>query len=311
MLDEPQPSVLKRKLSVGQSAPVAPGVDLRSFRASFPRAAQKDLGLRVSVTEAADSFVDLDGLDGLVDGHDFVGLLVGPNGRAGLVVLSVSLLGAVVGQRMTGQVPPPSGERKPTRIDAEMARGCIDRALAEFETAFDGVGNAGWAKGFRYDGYIADTRLIRFSLPEARFRVLRLTLDIADGTRSGTITLALPEVAAQKSAPAKAGADTDWAGAMRSNVMVAEVQVDAVLARLKLPLRQLMNLQVGQVLHLPNQALSAVRLEASEGTVVATGRLGQSRGDRAVRIELGAPPIEKGAPEKDAPVISTDIAVSQ
>jgi flagellar motor switch protein FliM len=49
-------------------------------------------------------------------------------------------------------------------------------------------------------------------------------------------------------------------------------------------LAEVAGLEVGSRLHLPRAALSAITVEALDGTVVAAGRLGQMNGHRAVRL---------------------------
>jgi len=81
----------------------------------------------------------------------------------------------------------------------------------------------------------------------------------------------------------KFGRDPIWEGHLATEIGQAEIAVDAVLYEAKLPLRRMMNLQVGDTLALgldPN-ALVTVRC----GDVVLTeGRMGRM-GDRvAVRV---------------------------
>lgn len=66
--------------------------------------------------------------------------------------------------------------------------------------------------------------------------------------------------------------------------MQVEAQLEAVIARVKLPLGQVTSLREGDLLPLPLAALDRVGLDSSSGQTVGQGRLGQNRGMRAVRL---------------------------
>ena len=58
---------------------------------------------------------------------------------------------------------------------------------------------------------------------------------------------------------------------------------------------RVMALKVGEVLALPRASVDHVRLEDAGGALIGEGKLGQLRGDRALRL-----PAVTGAPEKGA-----------
>jgi flagellar motor switch protein FliM len=71
---------------------------------------------------------------------------------------------------------------------------------------------------------------------------------------------------------------------LETAVMRAPASLRAELGRLTLPLSEVLDLGVGGALTLPLSALEEVRLTALDGTEQAVGRLGQSRGMRAIRL---------------------------
>jgi hypothetical protein len=71
---------------------------------------------------------------------------------------------------------------------------------------------------------------------------------------------------------------------MREQVGQAAATLDAVLVRMQVDLADLMGLGVEDVLPLFGASLETVQLEAADGRRVATARLGQARGMRALRI---------------------------
>jgi flagellar motor switch protein FliM len=127
-------------------------------------------------------------------------------------------------------------------------------------------------------------------LEDQAYRVLVADLVIGDDGRVGTALLALPaEGRGRRVAPAAAKPDAlaqarDWSERLGAAVGVAEVRLEAVLARPRLPLSQVMALQAGMVLPLGAAALDSVAMVAPGGLCVATGRLGQNRGARALRL---------------------------
>ena len=66
--------------------------------------------------------------------------------------------------------------------------------------------------------------------------------------------------------------------------LAAPVALDAVLARIRLPLREAMALEVGQRLMIAKDSLGRVRLAGVGGHVAAEGRLGRCDGWRALRL---------------------------
>jgi hypothetical protein len=80
-------------------------------------------------------------------------------------------------------------------------------------------------------------------------------------------------------------------------VQEADCRLDAVIARVTLPLREVMALVPDQVLPLPQAGLDQIALEGIDGRRVAWARLGQQKGMRALRLkDRAAPPGERAGP---------------
>lgn len=98
-------------------------------------------------------------------------------------------------------------------------------------------------------------------------------------------------------------------------ILHAEGELSAVLARIALPLAQLMALEVDRVLPLTGAAIDRISLEDVAGRRLWDGRLGQNRGLRAVR--LGEGPASSGAHPggqpavRDAPREATQVATGE
>ncbi|MEM7711329.1 MAG: FliM/FliN family flagellar motor switch protein, partial [Pseudomonadota bacterium] len=95
-------------------------------------------------------------------------------------------------------------------------------------------------------------------------------------------------------APLGSEPDPEWIAAVETAMAEAPVRMDAVLTGLTLPLSELLALEVGQVLPLPDKALTSVVLRGRSGRDAGrrkpsrpptlTGRLGQFHGQRAVKV---------------------------
>lgn len=277
-------SALRRKVArAAGRRPAQPAMfPSRALELALASTAQDVLGLLLTVAGVHEDIETPADITQTIGEHALVALLDGPGDATGLVELSAPFLAAILAQRMTGRQPStPSVPRPPTRIDAEMTRDLINRTLAEFASCLGDTPAAGWAGGFSYRGYLPDARLLRFALPDIPMRRFRVELDVPGGAVNCTLRLWLPAWPAVKSA---AGADASWQATLSENVLGADVSVDAVLTRIRLPLTRIRGLRVDDLVPIPAAVLDNVRLEGPGGKLVANGRLGRSRGHRAVKL---------------------------
>jgi len=219
--------------------------------------------------------------------------------------------------RLGAHAPPP---RKPTRTDASMSAGVLDRILIEFEEALAEMAEITWAGGFRYASFLDDPRPLGLLLEECAYRVFDVQLALGSaGEREGGFLLALPAVG-RGPGPRRAGAlpiasDTvaggavteatsapesdDWPDQMARSVMGTQVTLEAVLHRVTLPLQAVLSFQPGTVLPVPMAALESLSIEGAGRRKIARARLGQSGGFRAARLVMGD---ADGALDEAAPV---------
>ncbi|MFC3118480.1 FliM/FliN family flagellar motor C-terminal domain-containing protein [Jhaorihella thermophila] len=73
---------------------------------------------------------------------------------------------------------------------------------------------------------------------------------------------------------------------MERNFGAIRAELTAVIERLRLPLAQLARMQPGELLPLARGRLNQTELVALDGRVIATGKLGQAGGLRAIRLRL-------------------------
>ena len=172
-----------------------------------------------------------------------------------------------------------------TTIETNLVKRMIEVVLADAELAFKPLSPV----KFNIDRLETNPRFAAISRPANAAILVRLRIDMED--RGGNIELLLPyatiepirDVLLQMFMGEKFGRDQIWEGHLATEIGQAEIAVDAVLYEAQLPLRQMMELEVGDtlMLELKPDALVTVRC----GDVALTeGRMGRV-GDRvAVRV---------------------------
>jgi flagellar motor switch protein FliM len=206
----------------------------------------------------------------------------------GLATVNSSLIYSIIdvllgGRRGQGTV---RVEGRPyTTIETSLVKRLIEVVLADAELAFKPLSPV----KFSIDRLETNPRFAAISRSANAAILVRLRIDMED--RGGNIELLLPyatiepirAVLLQMFMGEKFGRDPIWEGHLATEIGQAQVDVDAVLYEAHLPLRRMMNLEVGDtlMLELKPDALVTVRC----GDVALTeGRMGRV-GDRvAVRV---------------------------
>ncbi len=300
--------IISKKLAAQRAdrAEGGPGAD-RGWRVALARAVQDQLKLSLDVSSLTIEKRSLAELAELVPERALIAILEGPSEGLGAIIVSQPVLtgfieAQTIGRLRSAEVVP----RKPTRTDAAMVAAVIDAALDELEAQLAEEEDLVWAGGFRYASFLDDPRPLALLLEDAPLRLLRAEVALGGGMRQGAILMALPAEGRgrQPAPPAEAPVETHgpaFAALLAEKVMAAQARVDAVLARVTLPLAQVIRLEVGAVLPLGEAALDAIRLEGLDGRHVADGKLGQNRGLRAIRIADATGP-RQATGEAPAPV---------
>lgn len=317
-MDDTQPaaSVLRRKAGAGrndaaQADEPAPNAALRR---AFARAAQAEMRLALVVTGVSSAVLSLAELLEQPEPCSLLAVLEGPNEVLGLLAIGPEVLAAIVQVQTTGQVRPVAGPpRRPTRTDAAMCAGLIDRTLGEFETALAGTPDLGWAGGYRYASFLNEARPLGLLLEDVAFRLLRVDVMAAGETVRGQALLAVPADGRRRRAGAPGGslsgpgrresdrgaaqAQASWAAQLEAAVLGCPADLRAVLHRLRVPLSELSGWTPGLLLPLPLARLDEVRLEAAGKVQVCAAHLGKSRGFRALRLRTDPDRVEAQQPD--------------
>ncbi len=212
----------------------------------------------------------------------------------GLMTVNSSLIYSIIdvllgGRR--GQTAIRIEGRPYTTIETNLVKRMIEVVLADAELAFKPLSPV----KFNIDRLETNPRFAAISRPANAAILVRLRIDMED--RGGEIELLLPYatiepirgVLLQMFMGEKFGRDPIWEGHLATEIGQAEIAVDAVLYEAKLPLRRMMNLDVGDTLMLEIKPDAMVTVRCGDVTL-SEGLMGRV-GDRiAVRV---AKPLRK------------------
>ncbi|SHJ39050.1 flagellar motor switch protein FliM [Palleronia salina] len=285
------PSPLRRKI---RDAPTDAAPHLltpeRVWRRSVSHGFVRSIALEATVQEIAQTTVTPEDLRETVAPGSLVALLDGPAGY-GLAILDPGGLAAMIEVQTMGRVQSRGlADRPVTALDAAMVADALDRVLAVQETLAAEMGAGRMMSGYRFAMRIANLREIALSLDDAPHD--RVSISFAagpGGPRQARLDIVLPrrDVAAASSDGPVSSA---WSQGLEQRLLGAEVTLRATLAQTRMTAADLQALAPGDTIALPQGALGAVALVGPGGHVLGTGRLGQSGGQKAIR--LGVAPRE-------------------
>src|SRR5216684_3139397 len=204
--------------------------------------------------------------------------------------LIYSMIDVLLGGRR-GQTAIRIEGRPYTTIETGLVKRMIEVVLADAELAFKPLSPV----KFNIDRIETNPRFAAITRPANAAILVRLRIDMED--RGGNVELLLPyatiepirDVLLQMFMGEKFGRDPIWEGHLATEIGQAEIAVDAVLYEEKLPLRQLMKLEVGDTLTLELRPNAVVTVRCGDVTLTE-GRMGRV-GDRvAVR---GSKPLRR------------------
>ncbi|MCF2870297.1 FliM/FliN family flagellar motor switch protein [Octadecabacter sp. G9-8] len=278
---------------------------MRQMRRALGRAADKAVGLSASVLGIAEENLEAEAL--IESGPEdwvVIGLRDGSNpGLTGLFLINPALRSALVEMQTMGNLLAASeDERKVTRTDAVLAVPFASQLLRELADVGFGAGVLDPAA---YDmGPMDDLRTAGLVMTPGLYRSWRISVQLGGSERQGEMLIAMrPDVttpiAAHDTAP-------EWSMALRGAVEEAPADLEAVLARMVLPMSKIEEFEVGQVLQLAGTTVGSVSLVGPGGQKVAMARLGQVAGKRAVRVEVETIELQDDTP-RAAPLPELEI----
>ncbi len=220
----------------------------------------------------------------------FLSLLEGQGDRMALVMTCETVLAGIIEAQATGRVRPSlPHRRKPTRTDAALMAPLIESFLRLLEQRCADLPQSRQVKGYVYGSFLDDPRPLDLMLDDGAYMLITLSVSLGLGAKRGDWHLILPEPAVQPVADAPCPVSAidpaaEWQERLDAVVNVSTVELDAVLARVALSLTEALRLRPGDVLTIPEAALESLSLETITAQPLGIGRLGQARGQRAVRL---------------------------
>lgn len=313
--------VIRRKLAAavrdGPVSVVVGGAE-RALPLALARAARDGFGLALDCVSVRPHRYSLAELLELPPERALILLLEGPREAIGVLVMDQELLAGLIEAQTLGKVTAqPIMPRKPTRTDAAMVADWVDAVMDDLEEQLLAEEDLVWTDGFRYSSHLDEPRPLALLLEDTSYKVLSVEVDLAS-TRRGQMILALPadghgrrpqRVVTTASPDPLEGAR--FSEALGNQVLEAEVVVQGVLTRVSLPLSQVLALKPGDLLPLPNAALDRIELTGVDGRPRGVGKLGQSKGMRAIRIGQCGDVERRSAAEvpmmQDMPMMAPDM----
>jgi flagellar motor switch protein FliM len=245
----------------------------------------------LSVAEVAD----------LIEPGMFVAMLDNATDDLGVTLICPNLTGALVDGVTTGRVmAPPMAPRAPTRTDAALLAPMIDVLLRQISERCAAHPMGQRLRGFVYGSFMQDPRPLSLLLEDGQYRLVSFAVSLGQGSVQGTWSLILPAEPdpQNRATPDHAMAEhRAWAQNLQAAVGASAVQLDVTLFRAQLALSTAMSLEPGDMLCIPVNALETLSLRTLDGTELGAGRLGQARGQRAVRLtrDFGTVTAQDGA----------------
>lgn len=188
-----------------------------------------------------------------------------------------------------------------TTIEMNLVSRMIEVVLEDAQQAFQPLSPV----TFNLDRLETNPRFAAISRPANAAILVKLRIDMED--RGGILEMLLPyatiepirDLLLQMFMGEKFGRDAIWEGHLASELWSAEVEIEAVLDELELPLRKVMNLQVGQTLPLHVTPDGQVMLRCGDVTITQ-GHMGRVGENVAVHVTrpLARPKMTLAAFEK-------------
>jgi flagellar motor switch protein FliM len=173
-----------------------------------------------------------------------------------------------------------------TTIERNLVERMISVVLKDMKAAFDPLTPV----TFNFDRLEVNPRFATIARETNAAILVKLRIDMED--RGGRLELLIPyatiepvrELLLQMFMGEKFGRDTIWESHLATELWSTEVQIDAVLDELAMPLGDVMNLRVGQTVMLNYGPDSPVELRCG-GIPMLRGRMGRIGNNIAVRVD--------------------------
>jgi len=212
--------------------------------------------------------------------------------NSGLLTIDSSMIYSIVdvllgGRRGTAAM---RIEGRPyTTIERNLVERLVHVVLADLSAAFDPLSPV----TFRFERLETNPRFATISRPANAAIVAKLRIDMED--RGGRLELLIPyatlepvrELLLQMFMGEKFGRDSIWETHLAEEMWFTEVEMEAILDEVELPLRHILNLEVGSQIMFNATPDSTVMLKCGDVPMFA-GRMGRRGSNIAIRVDRKA-----------------------
>jgi flagellar motor switch protein FliM len=209
----------------------------------------------------------------------------------GIVTVDSSLIYSIIDVLLGGRrgVGPMRVEGRPyTTIETNLVKRMIELVLVDAEQAFKPLSPV----HFHIDRLETNPRFAAVARPANAAILVKLRIDMED--RGGTFDFLLPyatiepirDVLLQGFMGEKFGRDATWEGHLATEIWSAEIEVSAVLYERQMPLKRILDLEVGDTLMLDVKSDSLVELRCGD-FLITQGKMG--RAGEAVAVQVARP----------------------
>ena len=266
-----------------------------ALRSAFARMGNEWPSLGAKVGDVTQRAISVAEVADLIEPGMFVAMLDSATDQLGVALICPVLLNALVEGAATGRVVATANvARQPTRTDAALVAPMVDVLLHQISERCAPHPMGQGMQGFVYGSFLPDPRPLSLLLEDGRFRLISFDVSLGHGSVRGTWALILPAANDQpihSASMAAVAQARDWAQQMQSAINGSPAQLDVVLFRAQLSLSAALSLAPGDMLCVPVNALEGLSLCTMDGAELGTGRLGQARGQRAVRLTRDLGPM--------------------
>jgi len=175
-----------------------------------------------------------------------------------------------------------------TTIETNLVSRMIEVILKDSETAFQPLSPV----KFELERLETNPRFATIARPANAAILVRLRIDMED--RGGRVEIMIPystiepirHLLLQGFMGEKFGRDQIWEGHLANEIWNTEVPIDVVLDEFEVPLKRIMNLQVGETLPMTRKPEDSVILKSGEVNL-SKGFVGQANGNVALKLKHG------------------------
>ena len=229
----------------------------------------------------------------------------------GLITVDSSLIYAIVDVLLGGRGSPPTRiEGRPyTTIETNLVKRLIEVILEDSEAAFEPLSPV----KFGLERLETNQRFAAISRPANAAILIKLRIDMED--RGGRVEVLIPyatlepirDLLLQGFMGEKFGRDNIWESHLATELWSTQINIDVVLDDIKLPLRRVMNLAVGETVVLNCRPEDPVTLRCG-GISLTKGNIGRHGENIAIRVLRG---IEKPTMKTNLDPADNELAVEE